>query len=82
MAKKPATATTQELPPAMDYAEHNATWLFFTGLIKWAVIASAILCVALYFFIEGHQPLIGWLLLLAMVVGAVALLILRSRRPD
>jgi hypothetical protein len=39
-------------------------------------------CVALYCFIEAHQPIIGTLLLLALPVGAVALIVMRSRSAD
>jgi hypothetical protein len=66
----------------MDYAEHDSTWRMFTELVKWVIIASAVTCVALYCFIEAHQPIIGTLLLLALPVGAVALIVMRSRSAD
>lgn len=47
MAKKPTTDVTYS-PPAMDYAEHEATWHGFTSLVKWSMVALAILLIALY----------------------------------
>ncbi len=84
MAKKPTTATpnADELPPAMDYAQHNGTWHGFTEMEKWSIIALAVVCLALYCFIEAHQPIVGALLLLLLPVGAVALLVMRGRNAD
>jgi hypothetical protein len=85
MAKKPAAATTHDaddIPPAMDYAQHQATWNAFMAMVKWGIVATAIICIALYFFIEGQQPVIGTLLLLLIPVGAVALVVMRSRTAD
>ena len=50
MAKKP-TETTYS-PPAMDYAEHEATWAGFTNLVKWMIIGLAVLVVFLYVVIR------------------------------
>ena len=81
MAKKPAkAAAVQELPPAMDYAQHNATYEGFMGMVKWGIISGIVIVLALYAFIEGHQPLIGALLLLLLPVGAVILTITKTRR--
>lgn len=80
MARK-ATATS-ELPPEMDYAQHNATYEGFLGMVKWGIIASAVIVVALYCFIEANQPILGTLLLLALPVGAAALFVMRSRTRD
>lgn len=83
MAKPPAPSTPadeNEIPPAMDYAAHNATFRGFTQLVKWAIIASIITLVALYFFIIGQQPLVGAVLLLLIPIGAVAALVTGSRR--
>lgn len=79
MAKKPAAATVEDLPPAMDYAQHEGTWRVFTGLVKWSIVALGLLVVALYCFIEARQPILGTLLLLVLPVGAVALFVSRSR---
>lgn len=85
MAKKPAPTPAHdhdEVPPAMDYAQHQATWNNVTALVKWTIVALAVICVALYFFIEGNQPVLGTLLLLALPVGAVVLAVSRSRSAD
>jgi hypothetical protein len=83
MAKKPAATHApediQELPPAMDYAQHNATWNAVTAMVKWSIIALGITCIALYFFIEAGQPVVGTLLLLLLPAGAVWLAVTRSR---
>ena len=82
MAKKPAakTAAVEELPPAMDYAQHNATYSGFMAMVKWGCISAVVIVLALYAFIEGHQPLIGGALLLLLPVGAVALSVMNTRR--
>ena len=84
MAKKPTAAAhapedIKEIPPAMDYAQHQATWHAVTGLVKWSIVALLIICVALYFFIEAGQPVVGTLLLLLLPAGAVWLAVTRSR---
>jgi hypothetical protein len=83
MAKKsaatPAPEDIQELPPAMDYAQHEATWKAVTAMIKWSIIALGVICIALYFFIEAGQPVIGTLLLMLLPAGAVWLAVTRSR---
>jgi len=80
MAKKPAKAAVEDLPPAMDYAQHNATYEGFMQMIKWGIIAMALIVLALYAFIEGGQPLIGTLLLLLIPIGAVGLIVTGSTR--
>lgn len=82
MAKKPAAKATavEDLPPAMDYAQHNATYNGFMQMVKWGCIAAAVIVLALYAFIEGHQPMIGWLLLLLLPVGAIGLVVTSTRR--
>ncbi len=82
MAKKPAAkaAAVEDLPPAMDYAQHNATYEGFIQMVKWGVISAAVIVLALYAFIEGHQPLIGGLLLLLLPVGAIVLMVTNTRR--
>jgi hypothetical protein len=85
MAKKPAAPPTpapediQEIPPAMDYAQHQATWNAVTTLVKWSIVALLIVLVALYCFIEGGQPVLGTLLLLLLPIGAVVLAVSRYR---
>lgn len=81
MAKKPAAkAAVEELPPAMDYAQHNATFGGFTQMVKWGIIAMGLVVLALYAFIEGGQPVIGTLLLLLIPVGAVGMVVMGTRR--
>ena len=77
-----ASTPTTEHHPDMDYAQHNATYAGFLAMVKWGIIASAIVVVSLYCFIEAHQPVLGTLLLLALPVGAVALFVMRSRSAD
>lgn len=80
MAKKPAAAATQELPPAMDYAQHEATYTGFITFVKWSIVALVFIALALYAFIEAHQPIIGALLLLVIPVGAIGVTVMGSRR--
>jgi hypothetical protein len=42
---------------AMDYAQHESTWLTFTNLVKWSIIEIAFLVLALYCFIQAGNPL-------------------------
>jgi hypothetical protein len=80
MARKPATANTaEETAPTMDYAQHNATYHGFLAMVKWSIVGSLITAVALYCFIEAHQPVLGTILLLILPVGGVALAITRAR---
>lgn len=79
MARKPATTDPNEIPPAMDYAQHNATYEGFLAMVKWGIVSCLIIVLALYCFIEAQQPVLGTLLLLALPVGAVALFVVRSR---
>jgi hypothetical protein len=78
MAKKPAPAAAEV--PAMDYPMHNATYENFINMVKWGIAASAVIVVALYVFIELHNALLGWLLLLLIPVGAIVLAITSARR--
>ena len=43
---------TETISDAMDYAQHEATWRLFGNLVKWGIIGSAVLMVALYIFIQ------------------------------
>ncbi len=80
MAKKPAAAATDEVPPAMDYAMHESTYRGFIAFVKWSVISSALIVVSLYAFIEAHNPIIGTLLLLAIPVVIFGAMVLGSSR--
>ena len=82
MARKPAATEPhdiEEVPPEMDYEQHNATYPGFVELTKWAIVTAVVTLVALYCFMEAHQPVLGTLLLLAIPVGAVVLVVTRSR---
>ena len=80
MAKKPATAHAEALPPAMDYAQHNATYAGFMNMVKYGIASVALLVLALYAFIEGHQPIVGVILLLLIPVGIIGAAVMGSRR--
>ena len=81
MAKKPAAkAAVEELPPAMDYAQHNATYEGFMQMLKWGIAALLLIVLALYAFIEAGQPIIGTLLLLLIPVGAIGSVVMGTRR--
>ncbi|MDC9825029.1 aa3-type cytochrome c oxidase subunit IV [Devosia sp. ZB163] len=80
MAKKPATAHADEIPPAMDYAQHEGTYRGFIEFVKWSIVAMVLTVLSLYAFIEGHAPIIGTLLLLAIPVLIIGAVVLRSRR--
>jgi hypothetical protein len=78
-AKTPAPQHIEEIPPAMDYAQHDATWRAVTMLTKWTLVGIAFILVALYCFIEGGQPVLGTLLLLVVPIGAVVLAVSKVR---
>ena len=80
MARKPAAAHADELPPAMDYAQHEATYYGFLNFVKWTIVALVLVALSLYAFIEAHQPIIGALLLLAIPVLIVGVMVMGSRR--
>lgn len=73
------TPASGDRHPDMDYAQHEATYSGFIEMVKWGIIASAVIVVALYCFIEAQQPILGTVLLLLLPVGAVALFIMKSR---
>lgn len=55
----------------MDYAEHNKTFALFADLIKWGTVASLGL-VVLTGMLTGLIPFfIGFVLIVAMGVGAI-----------
>ena len=80
MAKKPAAAATHDLPPAMDYAMHEGTYRGFISFVKWGIVSSALIVLSLYAFIEGHNAIIGTLLLLAIPALILGVVVLGSRR--
>jgi hypothetical protein len=80
MAKKPAAAHADNLPPAMDYGMHEATYRGFISFIKWCIISLALVVVSLYAFIEAGNAIIGTLLLLLIPVLIFGVLVLGQRR--
>jgi hypothetical protein len=56
MAKKPTSTpaldSVHELPPAMDYAEHQKTYHGFVTLTKYSILVLAVTVVLLYFIIR------------------------------
>jgi len=82
MAKKPAAAHADELPPAMDYAQHEGTYRGFLAMVKWGIVSMAFLVLALYAFIEGHNPIIGVLLLVLMVAVPIGGALMGNRAAN
>ena len=80
MAKKPAAHTADTTPPAMDYAQHNATYRGFISLVKGGILSMALLVLALYCFIEAQQPVLGWVLVALMVAAPIAQVVVGGRR--
>lgn len=74
------TSAHDDISPAMDYAQHNATYRGFLLMVKWGIIAMAFVVVALYAFIEMHNPAFGTVLLLLGVAVVAARVIMGSRR--
>ncbi len=73
MAKKTTQSTAAaQAVPEMDYPQHEATYELFLGMVKWGIVSMAFLVLALYAFIEGHQPILGLVLLVLMVVVPIA----------
>ncbi|HPU57456.1 MAG TPA: aa3-type cytochrome c oxidase subunit IV [Verrucomicrobiota bacterium] len=57
MAKKTTQSTAAaQAVPAMDYPQHEATYQLFLGLVKWGIVSMAFVVLALYAFIELHNP--------------------------
>lgn len=79
MAKKPVAAN-HDLPPAMDYPQHEGTYNGFIQMVKWGIVAMVFVVLALYAFIEAHNAIIGALLLLIIPVGAIGVAVMGSRR--
>jgi hypothetical protein len=80
MARKPAAAAAQELPPAMDYAQHNATYSGFMAFIKWSIVSLAFIVLALYAFIEAGDALIGGVLVLLSIIVPIAGVVLSRKQ--
>jgi hypothetical protein len=52
MAHKDIIETTDPAVNAMDNAAHEKTYAGFTSLVKWSIIAMAVLVIVLYFWIN------------------------------
>jgi hypothetical protein len=59
----------EEMHEAMDYAQHEGTWAGFTTAVKWTIIEMSLLMIALYAFIEAHNPTLGVLLLIVAILA-------------
>ena len=47
-----STQPTETTSPDMDYKQHEATWKGFGAMVKWGIIAIAVLVVFLYIAIN------------------------------
>ena len=59
----------EERHEAMDYAQHEGTWMNVTWLVKWAIIQLAFIVVGLYSAVIAGNPFFGVLLI---VIGIFA----------
>lgn len=46
-----AESTENELPSAMDYPEHNATFELFIKLLKWGTVATVVILILMAIFL-------------------------------
>ena len=81
MARKPAAAAIETVPPAMDYAQHEGTYAGFLAFLKWSIVSLVFVMLSLYAFIQAHNAIIGIVLLILSVVVPIAGVILTGRRP-
>lgn len=73
MAKKTTQShAAAQAVPEMDYPQHEATYELFLGMVKWGIVSMAFLVLSLYAFIEGQQPVLGFVLLVLMIVVPIA----------
>ena len=79
MATTPATDHHDDIP-AMDYPQHEATYRGFLTLVKLAIVNMAFVVLALYAFIEGHNAILGVVLLILSVIVPVGMQLLGGRR--
>jgi hypothetical protein len=70
----------EEKHEAMDYAQHEGTWLTFTTLVKWAIVEMIFLALALYCFIEAGNPWLGGFLLLVGLLSIPGTMLFGPRR--
>jgi hypothetical protein len=79
MATTPATDHHDDIP-AMDYPQHEATYRGFLTLVKLAIVNMAFVILALYAFIEGHNAILGVVLLVLSVIVPVGMQLMGGRR--
>jgi hypothetical protein len=65
---------------AMDYAQHEGTWLTFTNMVKWAIIEIAFLVLALFCFIEAGNPWLGAFLILVGLLSIPGTMLFGPKR--
>jgi len=79
MATTPATDHHDDIP-AMDYPQHDATYRGFLTLVKLVIVNMAFVMLALYAFIEGHNAILGVVLLILSVIVPVGMQLMGGRR--
>lgn len=57
-----------DMPPEMDYREHERTYRGFITLVKWSIISMVLMVLGLYFAVIAGNGWLGGLFLLACVV--------------
>jgi ABC-type transport system involved in cytochrome bd biosynthesis fused ATPase/permease subunit len=75
-----ANKNHHDTPPAMDYAQHDATYRGFIAMVKGGIVSMAFVVLSLYAFIEGHNAVIGVVLLVLAIVVPVAMTMFGGRR--
>jgi hypothetical protein len=69
-----------EMHEAMDYAQHEGTWVTFLGLVKWAIIEIVFVVLALFCFIQAGNPVMGGFLLLVGILALPATMLFGPKR--
>jgi len=70
----------EERHEAMDYAQHEGTWMNVTWLVKWAIIQLAFILVGLYCCLIAGGPVIGVLLIVIGLFAPIGARFLAPRR--
>jgi hypothetical protein len=79
MASAPATDQHDDIP-AMDYPQHEATYRGFLTLVRLVIVNMAFVMLSLYAFIEGHNAVLGVVLLILSVIVPVGMQLMRRQR--
>lgn len=70
----------EERHEAMDYAQHERTWLGVTNLVKWAIVQLAFIVVGLYTSVIAGQAFWGILFIIIGLLAPVAAYFFWPRR--